>query len=103
MTFLILSRICLFALLGCDYVWDPFLGTNPQSHELASTEAFCQSLEDCQAVHCNAVQQFNHRDHSASSHQADNAPFWHPAAEASIVAIAIAVDGLLYTYMSLQR
>jgi hypothetical protein len=100
MAYLIISRLCLLLLLGCDYVWDPYLGTNPLSRELASTETYCQSLNDSAAA-IDSVCVEHECLHQPGAWAQQERPFLCGTHQLGLTG-AGAVRDLLYLYMSAQ-
>ena len=98
---LVISRLFLFLLLLCDWTWDPYLGNNPLSHPLSSTETCCDSLKTAETILSVCLEQ---PDFTCFSHacpvQAD--------LDRSLLALlspssAVANIELLYVFMSLQH
>jgi hypothetical protein len=100
MAFFFLSRFCLVLLLGCDYVWDPFEGTNPSSRPLASTEAYCHSLDACKTL-CTIVAEQHLRPGFGIPAAGVTGPTLLSARVQWTISVADTA-GVLYLHMSLQ-
>jgi hypothetical protein len=100
MALFILSRFCLIVLLGCDYVWDPFDGTNPSSHPLGSTEAYCHSLKACEAICSNVAEKHTQPGYGLPA-DGVTCPTLPPVQVQWTIAVTDTADRL-YLYMSLQ-
>jgi hypothetical protein len=98
---LVLGRIFLLFLLGCDWAGDPYDGQSPLSQPLGSQEVYCYSIEHGETI-------FDVTCEQVKAHAIGNVAYDLPCAtvlafSTPLVVCTLTSADLLYVFMSLQR